>query len=665
MRYEPTGYIVEYEIGALIVFLVIMARFLRARRFPNQRNRLFGLILWGAVANIVLDVVSSLIIDDILRVPPLAVYVVNTAFYMSSILMLILMMAYTMALTEHLDAERVRRALPLLLPGMIVAFLLLCNPLNGWYFYIDPVRGYMHGPLFFSVYLCCAVYLAFTFTIAVYNRASLRRQEFMTILEFLSVVLAATVLQYFIPALLATGVAITFSVVLMYFTIQNPDSMRDSATETFTSAAMLTFLQDQIQEKKNAWVVAIKINNMPRINEILGIENGNALLRQISRYMLRGSEDLWVFRMRGSCFAAVVRTDEEYRAVAAKLQERAKQPWMVNGTEVFLQATICCMATRELSSSAISPEEAVNFLETTLALNERSGSQIVTVTAGAELYKRFRRSREVEAALREAIETETGLELYFQPVWSFREQRFVSAEALLRFRHPAMGFISPEEFVPMAESKGLVTRMDELVVRMACAFIRDNARFRELGIRSLDVNLSALEFMRRRLPELLGDIMTHYGVSPSFLCFEITETAATESFELLKDGMEQISRCGCKFALDDFGTGYANVSQVIQLPFSTVKLDRSLLYGPKVVIEDMAHMFTRLGRSTVVEGVESEEQAELVKACGVDLVQGFYYAWPMNKTEFIKFLEQSNGAIEAQTSEQTQRPRDLRNTAEE
>ena len=176
-------------------------------------------------------------------------------------------------------------------------------------------------------------------------------------------------------------------------------------------------------------------------------------------------------------------------------------------------------------------------------------------------------------------------------------------------------------------------------LRKACAFIRDYDPCGRLGLQGIEVNQSALEFMNSRLPELIGAIAAEYGIDPGFVTLEITETAATESFEMLRESMLALREKGCRFALDDFGMGYANISQVIRLPFSMVKLDRSLLLGPEAVLEDMARMFARMRLTTVVEGVETAAQAALAKSIGVDLVQGYYYARPMRQDDFAAFME--------------------------
>ena len=342
MYYEPVGYIYEYEISALVFLAVIMARYFRTRRFPNQKNHLFTLILWCTVADMILDMASSLIIDNVFLVSPAVTYAVNGAFYLLQIVMPLLMTVYTLALVEPLSRRRLPRLFPLFVPQAAMALIMLSNPVTHLIFRVDPVYGYVRGPMFIYCYLLCLFYMAVTFCIAVRNRAALQKSEHSAICWFLAIVLASILVQYLVPPLLVSGVAMALAVILMYFTIQNPETMLDVATGAFTYAAMLAFLKDRMQGKNRIHIVAVRIDNMHRINELLGLENGTLLLRQISRYLLTRAGNPWVFRMRDDCFVTVALTSESYDAIRAQLEERIGQAWTVGNTEILVRATICC-----------------------------------------------------------------------------------------------------------------------------------------------------------------------------------------------------------------------------------------------------------------------------------------------------------------------------------
>lgn len=637
----PVSYKIEYELSALVFLVIIMLRYFGARRFPNQKNHIFSLVLWITALDIALDIVSSFLIDNALTVPHAITYIVNTTFYCLQILLPILMAMYSIVISRFVDRAEMIKFTPLFAPGALMMLALILNPLTKWFFYIDSEAGYIHNKMFISLYVMLAFYAALTYAITIINRKRIKPVEFRTICKYLIIVIISVAVQYIYPKVLLSGVAIAIAVTLMYFTIQNPESMVDAATGAFTYEAMQAFLTDRANERDRFQLIAIRITNIQRINELLGIERGTLLLKGLCDLLRETAGCSWIFRMRGGCFAAITRSSEDYSKLRESLENRIKEPWEIGGTDVLMQAIICCAAISELLDESPAPEQTLNYLETILMQNDKAGSRITTVTIGKELLSTIQRRNAVETALRAAIETGEGLELHFQPIWSVKKKRFESAEALLRFNHPALGRISPAEFVPIAESSGFVTAMDEFVIRKACEFISGCGGLSSLGLKALEINISALEFMQRRLPMMIKEIITQYKVDPKSLCFEITETAATESYELLRGCMQEIRGMGCRFALDDFGTGYANISQVIQLPFSMVKLDRSLLGGPDIVVEDLAHMFRKMDCVTVIEGVETKEQVELCEKIDIEYIQGFYYARPMNGESFKTFLAES------------------------
>ena len=178
-----------------------------------------------------------------------------------------------------------------------------------------------------------------------------------------------------------------------------------------------------------------------------------------------------------------------------------------------------------------------------------------------------------------------------------------------------------------------------MVVKKVCQFISKYDIKKTLGIDYLSVNLSAAEFLNIHMPEKITEIIKEYEIDPSLIVFEITETVATVSYDIVSSCMKEYRTLGFRFALDDFGTGYANLSQVVSLPFSIVKIDRELLSGSKIVLEDMLRMFRRLGLINIIEGVETIEQSDFVQAMDIDYIQGYLYANPLNEESFVDFIQ--------------------------
>ncbi|MPM19243.1 hypothetical protein SDC9_65661 [bioreactor metagenome] len=637
-------YVLEYEISALFFLAIISFRFFGTRRFPNIKNKLFAFILIGAVVDLSLDLTGSVLINEFSQFPFWLNYLVNTVFYLLQAVFLVAMFFYVLILVGQFHRKNLVPISICLIPAAFIALLILTNGFTHLVFYIHPVLGYIHGSCFPILFALSFFYFISDFVVVVKYRSRLQKNEFTTICVSILIVVVACVIQILYPRYLLTGLAMVFAITLMYFTLQNSREMLDTATGVFNSGAMFLFLRDRLQEREPVEYIALDIDNMRQINELFGQANGDKLLRDVGRFLVAADESAWAFRVMGTRFVLITRSEEKSRILCEKIAKRFKQPWETGGVQVILMTTICCVAGDTLQGELLPPESVVSLLEVAFSEANRSGGRDRVFSVDHALLDSLHRRFAVESALREALETGEGLELYYQPIYDVKKNRFTGAEALLRFTHRKLGAISPCEFIPIAEKNGLIIPLDELVLRKVCTFIVEQDPKNTLGIDFLEVNLSAVEFMHQQLPDMLDALLEEYQIEPGFLFIEITETAATASYDLLAACMDTLRQRGCQFVLDDFGTGYANIAQVTSLPFSVVKLDRSLLLGRPSVFTDIVSLFSHMNLRTVVEGVETAGQAQALRQFDIDLIQGFYYARPMPQAAFQAFL--SGGARE-------------------
>ena len=284
----------------------------------------------------------------------------------------------------------------------------------------------------------------------------------------------------------------------------------------------------------------------------------------------------------------------------------------------------------------------MNLLEYSLIKSNEMGKDNVMV-ANAALLEERQRATLVLQILRRAL-AENRFSVYYQPIYSVETQRFTSAEALLRLYDDDLGFISPEEFVPIAEKNGLIIKIGEYVFREVCRFITDN-RIWERGIDYIDVNLSPMQCLQDDLHERLISIMDEFKMDYGRISLEITETASILSGKILRQNMQKLIDNGMRFSLDDYGTGFANLTTVVEYPFTIVKLDKKMLWSAMkndkamTVLRQTIRMMKQLSLELIAEGVETEEQAQLLAYYGCDFFQGYYYAKPQNGESFLKLLE--------------------------
>jgi EAL domain-containing protein (putative c-di-GMP-specific phosphodiesterase class I) len=225
------------------------------------------------------------------------------------------------------------------------------------------------------------------------------------------------------------------------------------------------------------------------------------------------------------------------------------------------------------------------------------------------------------------------------------EKKYVALEALSRLRHPNLGPISPEVFIDIAEHSGQIALIDQIQFRNVCNFMKEHPEILE-EIRYIKVNLSPAELLREGYSRKLIETIRESGLPCTSFQFEITETMATKYTEELYHLIADFTGCGITLSLDDFGSGYANLDAVLKIPFSSIKLDRSLLHG--IMVDEKSMLFYKnivaimksMGYVVIAEGVELEKEVELLTSWGVDMIQGFYFSKPMSENAVLESLEE-------------------------
>lgn len=252
----------------------------------------------------------------------------------------------------------------------------------------------------------------------------------------------------------------------------------------------------------------------------------------------------------------------------------------------------------------------------------------------------------IEDIVRDAVK-EKKFDVYYQPILNVKNGTFSSAEALVRLiRDEGEEYISPEEFVPIAEKCGLIIEIDDLVFEKVCSFIT-REKISEYGIKSIEVNLSGNEAVDIKTHDRLIHKMEKYNIPPEFINFEITETSYINNDEVFKENVRKLKERGSTFAMDDFGSGYSNLLELLKMDYLLVKLDKEFVWqcldsSKPENMRMLKHTIDFLkdyGLHILAEGVETLEQAKTLIDNGVEFLQGFYYSRPVKEADFIEFLK--------------------------
>jgi diguanylate cyclase (GGDEF)-like protein len=389
-------------------------------------------------------------------------------------------------------------------------------------------------------------------------------------------------------------------------------------------------------------VFFLDLDRFKAINDSFGHASGDALLIAVSR-RLRDcvrAEDT-VARLGGDEFAVLVENlagDAEVRIVADRVKEAFRDPIVIDGRELAVAASI------GIALSEAGAETADDLLRNAdLAMYRAKAAGGGARQYIPEMHAGMIERLELESDLRQALAREQ-LYLVYQPIVDLQTGRLSGAEALLRWQHPTRGVVSPADFIPVAESSGMIVPIGEWVLRQAC---RDARRWDEIPggeALSVSVNLSGRQLQTSELPSVVPHALLEAGLAPGRLTLEMTESVLIDRSDEMLALLHELRRIGVRLAIDDFGTGYSSLSYLHRFPVDIVKVDRSFVESLTGEADEisLAESIIRIGQglrvTTVAEGIEDTTQLEALQRLGCDHGQGYYFARPMSAADFEAYI---------------------------
>lgn len=425
--------------------------------------------------------------------------------------------------------------------------------------------------------------------------------------------------------------------------LNNPNPL-DPVTDSTSRSYFYQELQKSIEsdsDHKTA-VLLLDIDSFKQVNNMFGREIGDRVLRDLAEDMQSRLGDKGILSRWGGDEFVILLPDvldlPQTRSIARELLDIFETPTRIAGENIHLTASI---------GMAIYPThgedggDLVSSADLAMYKAKETKGNAFHVLEGED-GQTVRRQFELERDLHRAIE-QNQFEVHYQPQFSFTTERIAGLEALIRWRHPDRGFLEPKEFIPVAETTGLILDIDRYVITEAANALRTwNQEFK--SNRNLSVNISPYQFEEGKLHDIVNEALEDSGMDPSNLILEITETVAMKDVEYTGETLNELQETGVKIALDDFGTGYASFSNLSRLPLDIIKIDRSLvsLIGAKEeefeVIKIINPLAEELDLEVIAEGVETEKQLDLLDKWGCDRVQGYLMSKPLPNLNLHELL---------------------------
>ncbi len=398
----------------------------------------------------------------------------------------------------------------------------------------------------------------------------------------------------------------------------------------------------------------IDVDRFKAINDSLGHAAGDLVLQTFAT-RLRGAvrnADV-VCRHSGDEFTVLLRNFDSWEEVAAsadRLLKESELPIAIEGRDVAVSASI---------GIALFPDDAQDHEELVRHADAAMYDAKQLGRARCSFY-RAEFNTQMQATLRFEHDMVRGLkagefELHYQPQVSADCGRLTGCEALLRWRHPQRGMVSPAEFIPAAEQSGLISELGAFVIRSACAQI---GRWRAEGVPfvTVAINVSALEFRHHRLIDTLTDAMQAHGVQPHELEIELTESVLMTDTGTSQRIVDRLHALGLRLAVDDFGTGYSSLAYLKRLRPAKIKIDRAFVRDlphdsdDRVLVQAIVQLAKALGIVVVAEGVETTAQRDFLQGCGCDVLQGYLISRPQPAAAIGQFLLQTQAEAESEVA---------------
>jgi len=415
--------------------------------------------------------------------------------------------------------------------------------------------------------------------------------------------------------------------------------------DALTGLPNRTVLRDRMERALSEWrpdnmcaIHFIDLDQFKQVNDTLGHTRGDMLLEAVAERLRSSIRDADVIsRFGGDEFVvlqAPIKSLDQGEALAARILNTLSGTYDLDGHKVVVTASIGIAAAK----SPLDPDQFLRNADLALYQAKSEGRGIwrwfeTKMEANAQA------RRALEFDLRNAMESE-AFELYYQPLFNLKTGRIQTCEALLRWPHHERGMVSPAEFIPVAEEMGLIVEIGNQALYKACLECR-----RWPGDTAVAVNLSSIQFDRSNVPALVRETLAATNLAAHRLEIEITESTLLQNTKRTRADLKQLADSGVKISLDDFGTAYSSLSYLHSFPLQKVKIDQSFLQGlgdderRVTLLRGMTRLSAQLGLRVVVEGVETEDQLELLAAeDSIDEVQGYLLGIPMPAAELRKLL---------------------------
>lgn len=626
-----------FNLCALFILIALIGLYYVKFKAPFRKYYIFLAMSWMALISTVASLCNNLLPG---HAPIWVLQVSNCSYFIAHGLLLPSLLLYVHSLTDHSLADW-KRLIPWLIPAAFSMLLILTSWYSGSLFHLDEGGHYHRGSMIWLLYLVTGFdYLGILVCLGRSWRV-VARGERNSIVIFLAISLVAVTIQLFFPWLLVENFASAVCVMMFQLTVQNPELILDGSTGMLNKQGLVYLLAPLFDRQRSFQVGFLMVDNYHELEKNYGYTRLESRIGVVVSF-LKQHPGVVFARLDSDLFCFVPENQQSAQNWMNLLQDLDEDTLMSHlrrrriGVRVQMKmGVVNCPKEAESFNSLMDLFDMAARLP---MANDQDAFRLSPVDV-----LNLRRRKLIQEKVRTAVR-DNSLRMVYQPIFDIKAGRFCSAEALMRMYTEQTGNVSPAEFIRIAEENGAILKLTRFAVETVCQFLR-TAGLHELGLGWMNINLSAVDCAQENLASRMLEIIHSYQMEPGMISAEITETAFTTMPDSVLTNLTELSRAGVTIMLDDYGTGYSNLNRLCSMPLDVVKLDKSLVdhvctsESARIVMENTVSMMKRLNKKVLVEGVETKEQSDYLISLGVDYIQGYYYARPMDATHLLELFQ--------------------------
>jgi len=617
------------------LLLTILWFYGRHKKIHLNTGTAFFRTLLCALFSIAADAFSIVVICNKDRLPGLVVRGICKT-YLASLVLLAFCAVYYICTDIYTKKLQQRKAV--YCNGIISVIAMLLIYASPIYFHIE--KGgkvvYTYGFSVLTAYIAAVIYLIINFFLLVRKKDVIRKSRRSAMLFWMLIWIGSALVQFFHNEILIVGFAGAVGVMVLYIKLENPEVNLDRQSGLFNQTALTRYTRQLASREKNFALVLMVFEHSFYKN--ISRESETAAEMEMINF-IQEVPGTMAFKTAGDEVMLLYEDKEKAEKGLAILRERFEKGWG-RDQSVFERPFWIYLP----DSSVIREVKDISQLIKHARQNSKELIDNGFLQIDEKLANEMYYTRQMEQIIFNAID-QNWITVYYQPIYSTKEKKFTSAEALVRITDEDGNVVPPYDFVWVAEKNGMMLRLGEIIFEKVCRFIKEN-RPEQYGIEYIEVNLSAIQCAYELFADNYIAIMEKYDVRPEFINLEITETATIGAKKTALNNMRKLIAYGVSFSLDDFGTGQSNLNYIVEMPVNIVKFDRTMINSyfengkARYVMDAAMHMIHGMGLEIVAEGIETKEQYETMQSLGISYIQGYYFSRPIPEEQFLRFVSE-------------------------